>query len=259
MRANTKVVSFVFCALVQALAGTAQAQVIHVVTQQNSEVVQYGLTELMGEVRFTAAAVCTATPGPCTTIASTITITYNGSAINNLPSTAKTYAGGVLTFANGIELTVTGQYAVGFGTTDRVSVSAINTALGGQIILTIQGGFPVAAGDQIRVNGARTDVSGKTVGTTISALISSAPSNANTFNNVNVIVATVNRSMTVNVTNAAIPICISPTNPTFRITEGFATSFVEYTSPGAGARTRFGATGDTRVRIQVNNLPSGVT
>jgi hypothetical protein len=257
MRAKTKVVSFVFCALVLAFGATAQAQVIHDVTQQNNEVVQYGLTELMGEVRFTAAAVCT--PGPCTTIASTITITYNGAAINNLPSAAKTYAGGVLTYANGIELTLTGQYAVGFGATDRVSLSAINTALGGQIILTVQGGFAVNAGDQIRVNGARTDVSAKTIGSTIAALISSAPSNANTFNSVNVTVATVNRSMTVDVTSATIPICITPTNPTFRITEGFATAFVEYTSPGAGARTRFGATGDTRVRIQVNNLPSGVT
>lgn len=257
MRAKTKVVSFVFCALVLAFGATAQAQVIHDVTQQNNEVVQYGLTELMGEVRFTAAAVCT--PGPCTTIASTITITYNGAAINNLPSAAKTYAGGVLTYANGIELTLTGQYAVGFGATDRVSLSAINTALGGQIILTVQGGFVVAAGDQIRVNGARTDVSAKTVGTTIAALISSAPSNANTFNSVNVTVATVNRSMTVDVTGVTIPICITPANPTFRVTEGFATAFVEYTSPGAGARTRFGATGDTRVRIQVNNLPSGVT
>jgi hypothetical protein len=257
MRAKTKVVSFVFCALVLAFGATAQAQVIHDVTQQNNEVVQYGLTELMGEVRFTAAAVCT--PGPCTTIASTITITYNGAAINNLPSAAKTYAGGVLTYANGIELTLTGAYAVGFGATDRVSLSAINTALGGQIILTVQGGFVVAAGDQIRVNGARTDVSAKTVGTTIAALISSAPSNANTFNSVNVTVATVNRSMTVDVTGVTIPICITPANPTFRVTEGFATAFVEYTSPGAGARTRFGATGDTRVRIQVNNLPSGVT
>ena len=258
MRAKTKVVSFVFCALVLAFATAAQAQVIHDVTQQNNEVVQYGLTELMGEVSFRAAAVCT--PGPCTTIASTITITYNGAAINNLPTTAKTYTGGnTLSFANGIQLFVSGAYAVGFGVTDRVQVSAINTALGGQIILTVQGGFVVAAGDQIRINGARTDVSSKTVGTSIVALISSAPSNANTFNSVNVTVATVNRSMTVDVTAATNPICITPTNPTIRVTEGFATAFVEYTTPGAGARTRFGATGDTRVRVQVNSLPSGVT
>ena len=257
MRAKTKVVSFVFCALVLAFGATAQAQVIHDVTQQNNEVVQYGLTELMGEVRLSAAAVCT--PGPCNTIGSTITITYNGAAINNLPTAAKVYTPNSVTYANGIELTLTGAYAVGLGAADRVSLSAINTALGGQIILTVQGGFAVAAGDQIRVNGARTDVSAKSIGSSVAALISSAPSNANTFNSVNVTVATVNRSMSVDVTAAVDPICITPTNPTIKITEGFATAFVEYTTPGAGARTRFGATGDTRVRIQVNGLPSGVT
>jgi hypothetical protein len=162
MRAKTKVVSFVFCALVLAFGATAQAQVIHDVTQQNNEVVQYGLTELMGEVRFSAAAVCT--PGPCNTIGSTITITYNGAAINNLPTAAKVYTANTVTYANGIELTLTGAYAVGLGAADRVSLSAINTALGGQIILTVQGGFAVAAGDQIRVNGARTDVSAKSIG-----------------------------------------------------------------------------------------------
>ena len=218
MRANTKVMSFVFCALVLAFGATAQAQVIHDVTQQNNEVVQYGLTELMGEVRFTAAAVCT--PGPCTTIGSTITITYNGAAINNLPTAAKVYGANTVTYATGIELTLTGGYATGLGANDVVSLSAINTALGGQIILTVQGGVVIAAGDQIRVNGARTDVSAKSIGSSVTALISSAPSNANTFNSVNVTVATVNKSMTVAVTNAANPICITPTNPTIRITEG---------------------------------------
>jgi len=259
MRAKTRIVSSVLCALfLLAFGATAQAQIIHDVTQQNNEVVQYGLTELMGEVRFTGSAACAG--AACTSIASTITITYNGAAINNTSLAGPAYSGGnTLTYANGIQLFVSGGYAVGFGVTDRVSLSAINTALGGQIILTIQGGFAVTNGDQIRVNGARTDVSARTVGSTITALISSAPSNANTFNNVNVTVATVNSSMTVTVTSVAIPICITPTNPTIRITEGFATAFVEYTSPAVGARTRFGATGDTRVRVQVNSLPSGVT
>ena len=247
MRAKTKVVSFVFCALVLAFGATAQAQVIHDVTQQNNEVVQYGLTELMGEVRFSAAAVCT--PGPCNTIGSTITITYNGAAINNLPTAAKVYTANTVTYSNGIELTVTGAYAVGLGAADRVTLSAINTALGGQIILTVQGGFAVAAGDQIRVNGARTDVSAKSVGSSVVALISSAPSNANTMNSVNVTVATVNRSMTVDLTGGIAPICITPTNPAIKITEGFATAFVEYTTPGAGARTRFGATGEDRKSV----------
>ena len=174
------------------------------------------------------------------------------------------YGATTVTYSTGIELTLTGAYATNLGTSDVVSLSAINTALGGQIILTVQAGVAIAPGDQIRVNGARTDVSAKSIGSSVLALISSAPSNANTFNSVNVTVATVNKSMTVDMTGAANPICVTPTNPTIRITEGFATAFVEYTSPGGSsvvppARTRFGATGDTRVRVQVNSLPSGVT
>lgn len=260
MRAKTRVVWFALCALL-AFGATAQAQIIHDVTQQNNEVVQYGLTELMGEVRFTASAVCgTTVDGNCVSAGSTITITYQGAQINNSTLGAPSYSGGnTLTYSNGIQLFVSGTYAAGFGISDRVTISAINTPLGGQIIITVQGGFDVAAGDQIRINGARTDVSAKPVGGSILALITSSPSNANTFNQVNVTVATVNQSMTVTVTPKSIPICTSATNPSIRIQEGFATAFVEYTTPGATARTRFGATGDTRVRIQVNNLPSGVS
>jgi hypothetical protein len=257
MRAKNKVVSIALCALVLLAFGvTAQAQVVHNVTQQNNEVVQYGLTELMGEVTFTANALC----APCTTVASSITITYQGAQINNTSLAGAVFTGGnTLNHSAGLQLIVSGGYTAGFTAAGGVTISAINTALGGQVILTIPGGLTINAGDQIRVNGARTDVSAKAIGTSILALISSAPSNANTFNSVNVTVATVNRSMTVGVTAAAIPICITPTNPTIRITEGFATAFVEYTTPGGTARTRFGATGDTRVRVQVNSLPSGVT
>ena len=257
MRAKNKVVSSALCALLLLAFGvTAQAQVVHNVTQQNNEVVQYGLTELMGEVTFTANALCV----PCNSIASSITITYLGAQISNTNTTGGVVTGGnTLDHPAGIQLIVSGGYATNFGTPTGVNISAINTALGGQIILTIPAGLAINASDQIRVNGARTDVSSRAVGASINAVISSAPSNANTFNSVSVTVATVNSSMTVAVTGAVIPICVTPTNPTIRITEGFATAFVEYTSPGAGARPRFGATGDTRVRVQVNSLPSGVT
>src|SRR5882672_6199529 len=141
MRAKTRIVSSVLCALfLLAFGATAQAQIIHDVTQQNNEVVQYGLTELMGEVRFTGSAVCGV--GLCPSIASTITITYNGAAINNTSLAGPVYSGGnTLTYSNGIQLFVSGGYAAAFGVADKVSLSAINTALGGQIILTVQGGF----------------------------------------------------------------------------------------------------------------------
>src|SRR5688572_1094380 len=186
MRAKNKVVSIALCALVLLAFGvTAQAQVVHNVTQQNNEVVQYGLTELMGEVTFTANALC----APCTTVASSITITYQGAQINNTSLAGAVFTGGnTLNHSAGLQLIVSGGYTAGFTAAGGVTISAINTALGGQVILTIPGGLTINAGEQIRVNGARTDVSAKAVGTSILALISSAPSNANTFNSVNVTV-----------------------------------------------------------------------
>ena len=258
MRAKTKVMSLVFCALVLAFGATAQAQIIHNTTQQNNEVVQYGQTELLGEVRFSAAAACG--NAGCTSVASTITITYNGATINNLPSLPVYSGGNTLTYSTGMQVYVSGGYATNFGIADRVSISAINTDLGGQIIMTVAGGFTVSSGDQIRINGVRADVSGKSIGGSVTALVSSSPSNANTFDFVNVTVATVNKSMTVTVTGKSNPLCITTIpNPTIRITEGFATAFVEYTTPGAGARARFGATQDTKIKVSLSNLPSGVT
>ena len=52
MRAKAK---FLLCALLTlgVMVSAANAQVVHNVSQQNNEVTQYGLTEVMGEVRFT--------------------------------------------------------------------------------------------------------------------------------------------------------------------------------------------------------------
>jgi len=264
MRAKTKAVSVALFALfLFAFAANVQAQnVIHFVTQQNNEVVQYGLTELMGEVKFQSQLART-------TQSNTITITYQGSQIANLPSgfptvtfpsgTTKTF-----TYPNGVtlDLTCTGgnttSYCGQVGGVYNVAISGINTALGGQIILAIANAVAVAQGDEIRINGVRSDVSTKSIGQSVTGSITSTPSNANTFDSVNVTVATVNQSMTVVVTSRTIPICTSATNPVFKVIEGFAGAFVEYTTPGS-SRPRYGATGDTRVRIQVNNLPANVT
>ena len=268
MRAKTKVVSFALCALfLFVFAANVQAQnVIWNVSQQNNEVVQYGLTELMGEVKLRSAFTRAAS-------SNTITITYQGATIANLPAGFPTitpnpdlqttrridYPNGVrldLFCAGGVAATTLCGTVAGV---DNISITGFNTGLGGQIVLTTSPGVTVDATDEVRVNGVRADVSTKSVGQSVLALISSTPSNANTFDFVNVTVATVNTSMVVTVAGKTIPICTTPTNPTISVEEGFAGAFVEYTSPGAGARPRFGATGDTRVRIQVNNLPSGVT
>ncbi len=268
MRAKTKAVAFALCALfLFVFAANVQAQnVIWNVSQQNNEVVQYGLTELMGEAKMKAAFLRT-------TSANTITLTYQGSQIANLPSGFATYtnAPDILTtrrieYPNGVRLDLFCAGGIAATTlcgatlgVENVTISGFNTGLGGQIILTINAGLIVAINDEMRVNGVRADVSTKSIGQSVNTLISSTPSNANTFDFVNITVATVNTSMEVAVTARTIPICTTPTNPIFKVTEGFAGGFVEYTSPGAGGRPRFGATGDTRVRIQVNNLPSGVT
>jgi hypothetical protein len=263
MRAKTKAVSIALCALfVFAFAANVQAQnVIHFVTQQNNEVVQYGLTELMGEIKFQSQLART-------TQSNTITITYQGAQIANIPSGSPTISTTAntktFTYPNGVtmDLTCTGGNTTSYCSETlgvfAVSISGINTALGGQIILAIANNIAVAQGDEIRINGVRSDVSTKSIGQTVTASITSTPSNANTFDAVNVTVATVNQSMIVQLTARTIPICTSAVNPVFKVTEGFAGAFVEYTTPGS-SRPRYGATGDTRIRIQVNNLPANVT
>jgi len=44
-----------------------------------------------------------------------------------------------------------------------------------------------------------------------------------------------------------------------RVLEGFAGVFVQYTTGPANPRTRYGATGNTQVRIVISDLPAGVT
>src|SRR5438034_9653565 len=81
MRGKIKLVSFVLCALVMfAFALTANAAVNWNVSSNPNEVTQYGVTELMGRVRFAVAATGT-------TDGSTITVTCQGRKINNTAGT----------------------------------------------------------------------------------------------------------------------------------------------------------------------------
>jgi hypothetical protein len=168
MRDRTKPFSLALCALlVLGFASAAQAQVVWNTTFTNNEVVHYGLTELMGQVRITAANV-----GP--SVGSTITVTYLGAAITN------TLAAGTainVPQAGGVTVTATGAFAAAL-----ITYTTINTGLGGQVVISIPGAVVPAVGDQISVNGVRTDVSGRSVGTTVTGQISSSPSSANSFN-----------------------------------------------------------------------------
>ena len=243
------------CALLTlgVMVSAANAQVVHSVSQQNNEVTQYGLTEVMGEIRYTHVSGAT--------ISSSITATYIGAQISNLPAAGTaTAAGGVISYDNGITITGTGAYATAINST-IITASGANTTLGGQVIISIGGGgvLTPTAGDYLAINGARTDVSAKSVGSSITATITSSPSNANLFDLITVTVATVNSAMSLAVSGVSNASCVAATNPNITITEGFAGSFVEYTTPGAGGRPRYGATVDTQVSITVNSLPTGTT
>lgn len=245
MRERTKLFSFALCALLMlGFASTAQAQILWNTTHTNNEVVRYGLTELMGEVRLTAANV-----GP--SVGSTITVTYLGAQITNTLASNTPID---TPQAGGITVVGTNAFAAGSG----ITYSSINTALGGQVVISIPGGIAPAIGDQITVNGVRTDVSGRSVGSTISGRISSSPSSANSFNFQEGLVATVNESLTITTTGVVNAICVTPAIPRITLTEGFAGVFYDFT-PGASPRPVFGATGNTQIRLTVTGLPSGVS
>jgi hypothetical protein len=233
------------------------AQLSNTLASQNNDVVRHGLTELMGEVRITEVA--------GTTISNTITITYVGTPLNNgfaagsspiaihfaklLPDGA---TGDVLTYAGGIELTRTGLYQ-----NSGVVLSSVN-ATTGQVVITVPAGINPDPGDYLAVNGARTSVVGKLPNDQIRARVSSTPSNANVFNQTEVVVATVQESIVLTVTSVTIPICLTPTDPTVVVTEGFAGTMVNYTT-STGGRPLYGASAHTRVRIRVNNPVTGVS
>jgi hypothetical protein len=252
MRANTKLVSFLLCAVfLAAFTATASAAVTYNVSSNPNEVTQYGVTEVMGRVRLEATT-------SASTVGSTITITYQGVTIKN-------------TVATGITVTGTGAFAA----PGVVTVSQVipTTGTGGQIVLSIADAIATtgtANTDLITIDGVRADVSTKAVGTDIQASLSSTPSTANTFSNVSVVrVATINQSLILATDDASDAICIDPVNPTVTVTEGFAGAFVQYVTSAAGAvpsansvssaRAKYGANRNIRLHLVLTGLPAGVT
>lgn len=249
MRAKSKLAVLGVCALLMLgfsmmTSSTAYAQATFTVSTNPNEVVHYGVTEVMGRVRLEM------TGG--TTQGSTVTVTYQGVTIKN-------------TVATGITVVGSGALA-GLVTVNQVVASS---GTGGQVILSVAaggafGGLPNV--DLITIDGVRADVSAKALNTQIVAQLSSAPSTANTFSNTSSgIVAIVNESMLVEVTSTSNPICLAPTNPSFKVTEGSAGVMVQYVASVAGtaapadARALYGAVNNTRVNIAVANMPTGST
>src|SRR5437867_11300964 len=130
MRAKSKLVSFVLCALLMfGFALTANAQIQHTVSSNPNEVVQYGLTELMGEFRLTWSATTSV-------IGSTITITYQGVSITNA-SASPTLVGSAA--AGGIIVTAPGYAGATF-------TSIGTTGSGGQVVISIPSTVTPGAG-----------------------------------------------------------------------------------------------------------------
>src|SRR5262249_42458207 len=238
--------------LMLGFASAAQAQVLWNTTFTNNQVVHYGLTELMGEVRFTSVS--------GTTQGSTITVTYLGAAITNTLASGiaiDTASGGVtVTSASAANVSPGGVFA-----NPGVTWTSTNTGLGGQITISLPAGLvvPAGGGDQIKINGVRTDVSPLSVGTTIQAQTSSSPSSANSFNFQQGLVATVNESLTITTTGVVDAICISSTGtPRITLTEGFSGVFYD-NAPTLLPRVPYGANGPTQIKLTVTGLPAGVS
>src|SRR5688572_10217773 len=117
MRDRTKLFSLALCALLMlGFASAAQAQVVWNTTYTNNEVVRYGLTELMGEVRVTGVS--------GTSQGSTITLTYLGATITNTLA-----AGTAIGTPQAGGITVEGSG--GLGPASLITYTSINPSLGG--------------------------------------------------------------------------------------------------------------------------------
>ncbi|MCI0724509.1 MAG: hypothetical protein L0338_36930, partial [Acidobacteria bacterium] len=226
MREKHKAVSFLLvAAFMLCLSLTANAQtVFHTVSSTPTDVIQTGLSEVLGAVRLTKPAA----PASGTTVASTISFQYDV-PITNLPAATQplgiNVTSGIVSDIRGITVTVTGGYKNALVT---VTVSN-NSASAGQLTVSIPAGLTIADGDYIEVSGVRGRITGKTVGVDVNVTIQANPSTSHSFVNVSVVrVSRANEGLTTIVTGVAEPICNPSAEPTVTITEGFPGAFVQH-------------------------------
>ena len=256
MRAKSLVTLAVCALLVFGFAIKASAQVTHQVSSTPVDVIQTGVTEVLGEVRL--VMINNPSHANETTIGGTINVLYQDVPITNLAAFGALTAGHITNGA--IDIVLTGGYLTG-----AVTAQAVNTAAGGLVTLSIPAGLVIVEGDTITINGVRATVTGKPVGADVDASIQSLPSNSNSFINVSTVrVARTNVGLVVDVTATTSALCLDPNNPTITLTEGFPGAFVQHvTSSFANApvnpRPKYGANGNTQIKIQVVGVPSGVT
>jgi len=264
MRAKSKLVSFVLCAVLMfGFALTASAQVSHLVSSTPTDVIQTGLAEVLGEVRLTKNNAPTGAPQ--TTIAGTINVLYQNVPIVNtfsgsIPITVNGGGAGIgrITTVGGITIDAAGAYNVA-----GLSALVSNTPAGGLITLSVPGGLVINEGDTITINGIRATVTGLAVGADVNASIQSNPPNAHSFLNVSTVrVARTNQGLIVNISGVTSPICILPPEPfpALTVMEGFPGAFVQYVTVAgvapANPRTKYGANSNTEIHITVGTLPT---
>jgi hypothetical protein len=255
MRAKT-LVTLAVCALcVFGFAIKASAQLTHQVSSTPVDVIQTGVTEVMGEVRL--VMINNPSHADETTMGGTINVLYQDVPITDLGAFGALTAGHL---TNGkIDIVLTGGYLTG-----AVTAQAVNTAAGGLVTVSIPGGLTIVEGNTITINGVRATVTGKPVGADVNASIQSLPSNAHSFINVSTVrVARTNVGLLVDVTAKTSALCLSPQYPTIQLTEGFPGAFVQYVTDGgtfpANPRPKYGAVNNTEIKIQVVGVPADVT
>jgi hypothetical protein len=251
-----KLVSFVAAAvLIIGFALTASAQVNYQVSSTPTNVIQTGLTEVLGEVRLTKNN--PPTGAPQTTIAGTITVLYQ-----NVPI-ANTFTGQRFVSVNGggaglgqyadpggITITTTG----GFNNTGvGISVDGNPAGTGGLLTLFIPPGLTIEEADIISINGVRAMMTGLPANTDVNASVQSKPPNAHQFNG----------PFTVRVARAFAGLLVGVSANTIGLTEGFPGAFVQYVVGAAtgkvpsAPRPLFGANSNTQINI-VSSQMAGI-
>ena len=225
----------------------------HTVSSVPIDAVQTGIAELMGQVRLSKAAPNGAAQ---LTRPSVISFVYQGVPVANTfsGSRAMNAATGVIEAPNGITISVTGGWR-----NAGVSATVANGASGGQIDLSIPAGLVINDGDTITILGVRATLTNKAPGSDVNVSVASTPSVVHSFGNPQIQVARANAGLGVTVSGVSVPACEGPASilPTVTIAEGFPEAFVQHTPAPAGARPAYGASGNTQVRIVINNFPSG--
>jgi len=243
---------------------TATAQVAHNVTAANTQLVYKGAREVLGGITFTATSLTTTQGG---SIYVTYTVPYTNAALGAAPTPVVVGNTATFTYLNGMVLTVRGLGYSGSAGWAISSISNINGNTQASIVISVPNGLAVAAMDQISLDGIRADVSTMAVGASVYASMSSIPSQANTYNPANIIVATVQPNFTVtNVTAGGGVVCANTTttDASLRITEGFAGAFVQHTGVTSypltsTSRPAYGGNANTQFKITVTSLPTGTT